>query len=132
MHADIYAEQIKDYLIFGAPLDIAIAANTKFDSIFFNRKEAAVHKAKLDLVLGTYDLKLEHAGNYTCQILLSLAGRISNSDAKKFLIILDQSLPKFKNELEEANIKFETKQFFLLNGKIRGIIELRGLDCINI
>lgn len=61
VHAEIYAEQIKDYVIFGAPLDIAIAANTKFDVVFINRREmsqAPKQNNKLNLVLGTFRLKI--------------------------------------------------------------------------
>lgn len=33
---EIYNKQMKDYLIFGSSLDIAFAANTKFDVMFVN------------------------------------------------------------------------------------------------
>lgn len=43
------------FLIFGAPLDIAIAANTKFDALFANRKRMSgptSQQYKLQLIIG--------------------------------------------------------------------------------
>lgn len=62
LHREIYNEQTKDYLIFGAPLDIAVAANTKFDVIFADREQMSQidsHDHKLRFVLSTFKVQME-------------------------------------------------------------------------
>lgn len=62
VHREMYNKQTKDYLIFGAPLDIAMAANTKFDVIFANKQQMSQTNTniyKLRSVLGTHSVLLE-------------------------------------------------------------------------
>lgn len=60
MHRGIYNNnRSKDYAIIGAPLDIAIAANTRFDFIFADRakmSQPTSHEYKLFLILGMFDV----------------------------------------------------------------------------
>lgn len=55
MHREIFNNnEVNDYVIFGAPLDIAIAANTKFDFIVGNKRllsQPTSHGYKLHLIL---------------------------------------------------------------------------------
>lgn len=62
VHQAIYYNQTEDFLIFGTALDLAIAANTKFDVMFIDKKEMSTNVSqnyKLRLVLGTFKVQLE-------------------------------------------------------------------------
>lgn len=59
MHREMYNTLSRDYLIFGAPLDIAVAADTKFDVLFANKVDlfdSNSRRFRLSLIFGTTEM----------------------------------------------------------------------------
>lgn len=62
VHHEIYYDKTKDFLIFGAAFDLAIAAKTKFDVMFLDKRKMSSPDSqnyKMRLVLRTFRVQLE-------------------------------------------------------------------------
>lgn len=71
VHREIYNNRTRDYLIFGGPLDIAVAANTKFNVLLADRLEMSkrsAHNYKLRLILGMFRVQLKRRTRISIQL----------------------------------------------------------------
>lgn len=61
VHTHIFNEKSKDYLIFGTSLDIAMAANTRFDAMFVNKPQhvsSNMEHRKLQSILSMFGFQI--------------------------------------------------------------------------
>lgn len=92
--------RINDLLIIGSPLDVAIAADAKFDILLAQRSS----ESKLKLILGRFwrpnGCTREHATNFV------FTEKIESIQAEKFVIICNDrmDLDEMATELERAKI----------------------------
>lgn len=109
VHREIYNERIRDCLIFGAPLDIAIAANTKFDVLFANREnmfEPTALKYKLGLILGMIVAIEPQRSSLEFEKYVFSAAKVAKIPNERFLIICQEpeDVAEIKEELKMDGI----------------------------
>lgn len=112
MHSEIYKDQLKNYVIFGAPLDIAFAFNAKFDFIIADKRDTpqpTTHEYKIKLIFGMQSLPLKiRFRHLNIFIIIFATEKFETISSQNFLIICDciESISKIKTELEERKIAF--------------------------
>lgn len=108
----VHREILKmDFVFFGAPLDVAIAANTKFDVINADRLQMSGHYShiyRVWLVLGMLRDQLRTPIGFDI-FFFFLADKIKNTSLQSVLLICGtvRDIPKLKKELDLYEIRYE-------------------------